>query len=96
MGAVEVEGFLTHLAGREGGVGSTQNRAKSAVLFLYKEVLGEPLPWLEGIESAKRPARLPLVLARGGRIDPGTSERQVGLMIRLLYGTGIRIMGPVA
>ena len=38
--------------GREGVSASTQNQAKSAVLFLYKEVLGEPLPWLEGIESA--------------------------------------------
>ena len=45
-------------------VTSGQNQAKSAVLFLYKEVLGEPLPWLEGIESAKRPERLPLVLTR--------------------------------
>jgi len=43
---------------------STQNQAKSAILFLYKEVLAEPLPWLEGIESAKRPARLP------GRFGP--------------------------
>jgi hypothetical protein len=44
MGAAEVEGFLTHLAVAKGVSASTQNQAKSAVLFLYKEVLGEPLP----------------------------------------------------
>jgi hypothetical protein len=55
MGAAEVEGFLTHLAVAKRVSASTQNQAKSAVLFLYKEVLGAPLPWLEGIESAKRP-----------------------------------------
>ena len=80
MGAAEVEGFLTHLAVAKRVSASTQNQAKSAVLFLYKEVLGEPLPWLESIESAKRPARLPVVLTRaGGRIDPGTSERHGGI-----------------
>ena len=35
-------------------VASTQNQAKSAVLFLYKEVLGIELPWLDEVESAKR------------------------------------------
>ena len=80
MGAVEVEGFLTHLALTKGVSASTQNQAKSAVLFLYKEVLGEPLPWLEGIESAKRPARLSVVLTRAEvESDPGTSERHGGI-----------------
>jgi hypothetical protein len=54
MGAAEVEAFLTHLAVAKRVSASTQNQAKSAVLFLYKEVLGEPLPWLEGIERAGR------------------------------------------
>ena len=56
--------FLTHLAVAKRVSASTQKQAKSAVPFLYKEVLGEPLPWLEGIESAKRPERLPVVLTR--------------------------------
>jgi site-specific recombinase XerD len=64
MGAAEVEAFLTHLAVARRVSASTQNQAKSAILFLYKEVLAEPLPWLEGIESAKRPERLPVVLTR--------------------------------
>jgi len=63
-GVAEVEAFLTHLAVAKRVSASTQNQAKSAILFLYKEVLGEALPWLEGIQSAKRPARLPVVLTR--------------------------------
>lgn len=53
MGAVEVEAFLTDLAVRGRVAASTQNQAKSALLFMYKEVLGINLPWLDGIESAK-------------------------------------------
>ena len=93
MGAAEVEAFLTHLAVAKRVSASTQNQAKSAVLFLYKEVLGAPLPWLEGIESAKRPARLPVVLTRA-EVESILTHLggTVGLMIRLLYGTGMRIM----
>ena len=43
---------------------STQNQAKSALLFLYKEVLGQELPWLDGITQARVPKRLPVVLTR--------------------------------
>jgi integrase len=94
MGAAEVEGFLTHLAVAKRVSASTQNKAKSAVLFLYKEVLGAPLPCLEGIESAKRPARLPVVLTRT-EVESILTHlgSTVGLMIGLLYGTGMRIMG---
>src|SRR4029079_19267794 len=62
MGAAEVESFLTHLAVNGRVSASTQNQAKSALLFLYKEVLGQELPWLDTVETAKRPARLPVVL----------------------------------
>jgi len=72
---------------------STQNQAKSAILFLYKGVLRESLPCLKGIESAKRPARLPVVLTRGEVKSILTHlSGTVGLMIRLLYGTGMRIV----
>jgi integron integrase len=93
MGAAEVEAFLTHLAVERRVSASTQNQAKSAILFLYKEVLGEPLPWLEGIESAKRPERLPVVLTCE-EVESILAHLSgtVGLMIRLLYGTGMRIM----
>src|SRR5687767_11334474 len=56
-GAAEVEAFLTQLAMHGRVSASTQNQARSAVLFLYKEVLQAALPWLDNIVSAKRPAR---------------------------------------
>jgi hypothetical protein len=62
MGPDEVERFLTHLAVEGRVAASTQNQAKSALLFLYKEVLGSGLAWLDGVESAKRPQRLSVVL----------------------------------
>jgi integron integrase len=93
MGAVEVERFLTHLAVFGKVSASTQNQAKSALLFLYKEVLGEELPWLDNIETAKRPARLPVVLTvdEVKAILDGV-EGTGGLILQLLYGTGMRIL----
>src|SRR5438046_5769751 len=62
MGAAEVGEFLTHLA-RDGNVSaSTQNQALRALLFLYKQVLKEEIGWLEDVERATKPARLPVVL----------------------------------
>ena len=93
MGPGEVESFLTHLAVHGRVSASTQNQAKSALLFLYKEVLGEELPWLDNIETAKRPARLPVVLT----VEEVTAilagvDGTGGLILKLLYGTGMRIL----
>ncbi len=64
MGEEEMAQFLTHLA-REGNVApSTQNQALSALLFLYKEVLKQEIGWLEKVERAKKPPKLPVVLSR--------------------------------
>ncbi len=63
LGPEHVEAFLSHLAVQRNVAASTQNQAKSALLFLYKEVLGSELPWLDNVESAKRPQRLPVVLS---------------------------------
>jgi integron integrase len=72
---------------------STQNQAKSALLFLYKEVLGLELPWLDGVESAKRPARLPVVLTpEEVRAVLARVEGTSGLILRLLYGAGLRLL----
>lgn len=93
MGAVEVEVFLTYLAVERNVAASTQNQAKSALLFLYKEVLGVALPWLDNVEQAKTPKRLPTVLTKTevqavlGRLS-GTHW----LVASLLYGTGMRIL----
>jgi site-specific recombinase XerD len=62
MNGPEVEAFLTHLATKEKVAAATQNQALSALLFLYKEVIGKELPWLDGVVRPKRPARLPVVL----------------------------------
>ena len=54
MGTTEIEAFLTHLAVAGKVLASTQNQAKSALLFLYREVLGIDLPWLGDIASARQ------------------------------------------
>lgn len=93
LGATHVEEFLTHLAVKGKVSASTQNQAKSALLFLYKEVLGTELPWLDDIEQAKTSKRLPVVLTKQevqaiiGHLE-GTNQ----LIVSLLYGTGMRIL----
>jgi site-specific recombinase XerD len=62
LGATEIEAFLTHLAVEREVSAATQNQAQSALLFLYREVLGVQLPWLDSVVRAKVPARLPVVL----------------------------------
>lgn len=62
MGAAEVTAFLTWLATERNVAAATQNQALSALLFLYKHVLGQELPWLDEMVRAQRPARLPTVL----------------------------------
>ena len=64
MGAPEITNFLTDLAVRGKVSASTQNQALSAILFLYRDVLGIELSWMDEIVRAKRPVRLPVVLTR--------------------------------
>ena len=93
LGAAEVEQFLTHLAVAGKVAASTQNQAKSALLFLYKEVLELELPWLDNIEQAKAPKRLPVVLTVN-EVQSLLSrlEGTHWLIANLLYGTGMRVM----
>jgi integron integrase len=93
LGATEVEAFLTYLAVERDVAASTQNQAQCALLFLYREVLGVDLPWLDDVERAKRPIKLPVVLT----VDEVVRilERLKGthrLIGRLMYGTGLRIL----
>ncbi len=92
MGAAEVSAFLTHLAVKRQVAASTQNQALAALLFLYKNVLKEELPWLKNVERAKRPARIPLVLTRA---EVKCLLTQLGqqnwLQASLLYGAGLRL-----
>lgn len=94
MGAAQVEAFLSALATERGVAASTQNQALAALLFLYREVLDRDLPWLDGITRAKRGKRLPTVLTQHEtaallRHLPADTN---GLVIRLLYGTGMRLL----
>lgn len=93
MGAAEVEAFLTHLAVEGQVSASTQNQARSALLFLYKEVLGVELPWLDNVEQAKKPKRLPVVLTEE-EVRALLSELSgvPWLVAVLLYGSGLRLM----
>jgi integrase len=94
MGKPEVEAFLSFLANAGRVAISTHRQAFSALLFLYREVLGVELPWLSEMGRPKIPKRLPVVLTETevrrvlDRVDGQTYQ----LMTRLLYGTGMRLM----
>jgi integron integrase len=93
MGAAEVETFLSHLATAREVAAGTQNQAMHAILFLYKQVLGVELPWLDSITHAKPSKRLPVVLTRSEAQRLLSATRGTpGLVVRLLYGTGMRLM----
>lgn len=93
MGAAEVEAFLSDLAVRRDVSASTQNQALAALLFLYKQVLKHDLPWLGEVVRAKKPSRLPVVLSiQEVQQVLGHLEGEVGLVTRLLYGAGLRLM----
>ena len=93
LGAPDVERFLSHLAVEGKVAASTQNQALAAVLFLYNSVLERPLPWLDDLTRAKQPERLPVVLTVGEtQLVLGHISGTTGLMMRLLYGTGMRLM----
>jgi integron integrase len=93
MGAAEVAAFLTSLAVQGKVAASTQNQALSALLFLYREVLGIDLPWLDEVVRAKRPLHLPVVLTREEvRAVPQRLDGVPRLMAVLLYGAGLRLL----
>lgn len=96
LGAAEVEAFLSDLAMNGRVAASTQNQALSALLFLYREVLELELPWLDNITRAKPSQRLPVVLTPAEvRAVLDRMDGVYGLMARLLYGTGMRLMEGV-
>ncbi len=93
MGEVEVRAFLTDLAVRRQVVAATQNQALNALLFLYREVLGGEMDWVDGFEQAQRSRRVPVVLTRE---EMGALLKQLtglqGLIGQVLYGTGLRLL----
>lgn len=93
LGGSDVEKFLSALA-VDGRVASgTQNQALSALLFLYRDVLALQLPWVGEVVRAKRPQKLPTVLSIGEvQRLLAVMDGRPALMIRLLYGTGMRLL----
>ncbi|MCD9027745.1 integron integrase [Luteimonas sp. BDR2-5] len=93
LGGAEVERFLTALAVHGNVAASTQNQALAALLFLYREVLGVDLPWMEAVRRAKKPQRLPVVLSQQEvQAVLGGMSGVHSTMAALLYGTGMRLM----
>ncbi len=93
LGGDDVTRFLSSLAQERRVSASTQNQALSALLFLYRRVLGVDLPWLDGLVRAKRPVHVPVVLGREEVL--AVLSRLSGapwLMAALLYGAGLRLL----
>ncbi len=93
MGGAEVQAFLQMLATERRASVSTHNQALSALLFLYRDVLGQSLPWMNDLQRPNQPRRIPSVLTRA-EVSALLSamDGELGLLARLLYGTGMRLM----
>ncbi len=93
MGALEIVAFLSDLAVRGRVAASTQNQALSALLFLYRAVLGREIEGIDGAVRAPRPQRLPVVLSREEvrrvLVELPAVHR---LVATLLYGGGLRLL----
>jgi len=107
LGAMEVEAFLTWLAVERDVAASTQNQTQCALSFLYREVLGVELPWLDEVERAKRPIKLPVLLTVDevvrilDRLKHASPDRQVDVRDRAVHprdaaaaGQGRRFPAP--
>ena len=93
LGEEDVTRFLSGLAEVGGVSGSTQTQALSAILFLYRKVLGTELPWLERLVRAPKRSRLPVVLTRDEvSLLMRQLEGSVRLVATLLYGSGLRLL----
>lgn len=92
LGTPHLEAFLNHLAVDLDVAAGTQNQALSALLFLYREVLGQPIDSPSLTVRARKPTRLPTVLTQDEvRRLLDLLHGPTGLMARLLYGSGLRL-----
>ena len=72
---------------------ATQNQALNALLFLYREVLGGEMGWVDGFERAKRSQRAPMVLSQAEVRELLGQLSGIQLLIgQVLYGGGLRLM----
>ena len=93
MGEVEINAYLTHLAVEGHVSASTQTQALSAILFLYRHVIGVEIGDLGDLVRARKPKRLPVVLTREevrDLLENLQGDRR--LMASLMYGSGLRLM----
>lgn len=89
----ELSEFLTHLAVRGKVSASTQNQALNAILFLYKHVLKQDIGWIENVERAKRPEKIPVVFtSEEALLVLKQLKGTLAIMANLLYGSGLRLM----
>lgn len=95
MGSAEVESFLTMLVSQRHVSAATHKQALCALLFLYRQVLGMQLPWLDALQRPTHPRRIPAVLTHDemvallGKLQ---GDEPISLLAQLLYGTGMRLM----
>lgn len=93
MGGPQIQSFLSYLVNERDIAGATYTQALCALLFLYKKVLHIEPPWIDGIHRPKKPARRPTVLtSQEIELVFSHMEGLYGLIARLLYGTGMRLM----
>ena len=93
MGAAEITRFLSRLATTQRVSASTQNQALAALLFLYRQVLEQDVPWLDDVVRAKRGTHVPVVMSRLETEAVLTELRGMPqLMAVLMYGAGLRLL----
>jgi integron integrase len=93
LGEREMREFLSYLAVDRNVTASTQSQALAALLFLYVEVLRDPVPWIADVIRARRPHRLPVVMTREEvRAVLGKMKGPSRLVALMLYGSGLRLM----
>ncbi|MBI5853107.1 MAG: integron integrase [Planctomycetes bacterium] len=93
LGAEQVTAFLSSLATLGRVSAATQNQALAALLFLYRDVLGRDLPWLDGLVRAELRQRQPVVMSRAEvRALLDRMDGVPRLMATLLYGAGLRLL----
>ena len=94
LSAREVSAGISHPAVKRKVSASTQTRALSALLFLYREVLSLPIGRVDDVERAKKPERMPVVFTREeARAVLSHLRGELWLMASLLYGSGLRLFG---
>ena len=95
-GEEKIERFLTHLAVDGNVAPATQNQAMNALVFLYKKVLKQPLKKEINAVRAVRKVNIPVVMTRD-EVRPviHLMEGAPQLIVKLLYGSGLRIMEAV-